>query len=60
MRDSEKELNRATVKQDGPALTGTRARQGVTGHNVRYVLFVATASVIISFGLIVLAWVTRP
>ena len=30
----------------------TRARQGVTGHNVRYVLIVGLAGIIVAFGLI--------
>jgi len=32
--------------------TTTEARQGVTGHNVRYVLFISLAAVIFAFGLI--------
>ena len=35
-------------------LSKTRARQGVTGHNVRYVLGFSLAGVIVAFGLIYL------
>jgi hypothetical protein len=30
----------------------TQARQGVTGHNVRYVLFVGTALAIVALGIL--------
>jgi hypothetical protein len=32
--------------------TATEARQGVTGHNVRYVLFFGIAGVVVAFALI--------
>lgn len=32
--------------------TATEARQGVTGHNVRYVLVWSTAGVIVVFGIV--------
>jgi hypothetical protein len=42
-----------TRNSDGPGMTPvvseTRARQGVTGHNVRYVLVSATLALIIAF-----------
>lgn len=37
---------------DRPIVTTNEARQGTTGHNVRYVLIVATASVIVLFAVI--------
>jgi hypothetical protein len=33
-------------------LPRTEARQGVTGHNVRYVLLVGTVGVVVLFGLV--------
>ena len=36
--------------------TRTEARQGVTGHNVRYVLLLSTAGIIIAFALIYAAF----
>jgi hypothetical protein len=33
-----------------PVLTAVEAREGVTGHNVRYVLVVGIAGVVIAFG----------
>ena len=38
--------------QQRPIIPGQRARQGVTGHNVRYVLGFALAAVIVVFGVI--------
>jgi hypothetical protein len=35
-----------------PVVPAQRARQGVTGHNVRYVLGFAIAGVIVVFGII--------
>jgi hypothetical protein len=35
-----------------PVVPTTRARQGVTGHNVRYVLGVGTVAVIVAFAAI--------
>jgi hypothetical protein len=39
-------------RQQRPIIPGQRARQGVTGHNVRYVLGFALAAVIVVFGVI--------
>jgi hypothetical protein len=36
--------------------TATEARQGVTGHNVRYVLFFSIAAVVVAFALIYAAF----
>lgn len=36
----------------GETVTTTEARQGVTGHNVRYVLAISTIAVIVCFALI--------
>lgn len=36
----------------GETVTTTEARQGVTGHNVRYVLMISTIAVIVCFALI--------
>jgi hypothetical protein len=36
-----------------------RARAGVTGHNVRYVLFVGLAAVIVGFAIVYLAFFHR-
>jgi hypothetical protein len=38
--------------QDGPDITANRARQGVTGHNVQYVLAFGLVGVIIAFAII--------
>jgi hypothetical protein len=38
----------------GPVLSKVQARQGVTGHNVRYVLWCGLAAVIIAFAAIYL------
>jgi len=47
------------VRRDGPDSTPSKrviptdeARQGVTGHHVRYVLLIATVCVIIGFALV--------
>jgi len=44
----------------GPAepkvMSTNRARQGVTGHNVRYVLALGTAGVIVAFAIIFLVY----
>ena len=37
-----------------------RARQGVTGHNVRYVLFWSVLALLIGYGLIVVFFSGRP
>lgn len=36
----------------GETVTTTEARQGVTGHNVRYVLTIGTLLIIVAFALI--------
>jgi hypothetical protein len=36
----------------------TRARQGVTGHNVRYVLLLGTLAVVVLFGIVYIAYFT--
>jgi len=41
-----------------PEINTTRARQGVTGHNVRYVLAISLAAVVIAFAAIYLAYFT--
>ena len=38
--------------QARPVVPTTQARQGVTGHNVRYVLGVGIAAVVVAFGAI--------
>jgi len=38
--------------QERPVVPTTQARQGVTGHNVRYVLGVGTVSVVVAFAAI--------
>jgi hypothetical protein len=35
-----------------PVVTAVEAREGVTGHNVRYVLVMSIAGVVIAFGAI--------
>jgi hypothetical protein len=46
--------DKSEVSQEGPkpVLDANRARQGVVGHNVRYVLFFGLAGVLIAFLLI--------
>jgi hypothetical protein len=41
-----------------PVVAARQARQGVTGHNVRYVLGFSIAAVIIVFGIIWLTYFT--
>lgn len=40
----------------GIEISKTRARQGVTGHNVRYILGIGLVSVIIAFAIIYIAF----
>ena len=47
-----KEADRQTANE--PVLPARRARQGVTGHNVRYVLGFGLAAVIIAFVIVYL------
>jgi hypothetical protein len=42
-----------------PTVSAPRARQGVTGHNVRYVLIAGTAGVIVLFAIIYLYYFGR-
>lgn len=43
--------------RDGAVVeTATEARQGVTGHGVRYVLFISLAAVIVAFAAIYLGF----
>jgi hypothetical protein len=35
---------------EAPVLSKTQAREGVTGHNVRYVLAISTVAIVIAFG----------
>ena len=37
----------------------TEARQGVTGHNVRWVLFASTAAIIVAFAAVYVAFFAR-
>ena len=42
---------------DEPAVVpATQARQGVTGHNVRYVLLVGTAAIVVLFVIVYVAF----
>ncbi len=50
-----KNADRQTAQQ--PVVSATRARQGVTGHNVRYVLGFGIAVVVITFLIVYLAYV---
>jgi len=36
-------------QQPRPVVTATQAREGVTGHNVRYVLGIGVAAVVVAF-----------
>jgi hypothetical protein len=42
--------------QERPVISTQRARQGVTGHNVRYVLGFGLAAIIIAFAVIYIAY----
>jgi hypothetical protein len=44
--------NEPPEMRDGPDITANRARQGVTGHNVQYVLAFGLIGVIIAFAVI--------
>jgi len=55
----------ANMQNNGPNTTGphgeeivspTRARAGATGHNVRYVLAISLAAIVIAFAAIYLAY----
>jgi cobalamin biosynthesis Mg chelatase CobN len=45
-------------RADRPVVPATRARQGVTGHNVRYVLLLGTLAVVVLFGIVYIAYFT--
>lgn len=49
-----KEADRQTARE--PVVPTPRARQGVTGHNVRYVLAFGTAAVVVAFAIIYLIY----
>jgi hypothetical protein len=40
------------AKQARPVVPTTQARQGVTGHNVRYVLVISTLAIVVAFAAI--------
>jgi hypothetical protein len=42
--------------ETGPAVANILERQGVTGHNVRHVLFFGLTAVIIAFGLLLVSY----
>ncbi len=48
--------------QDRPVLNANEARQGVTGHNVRYVLVLGLVAVVIAFavGYLAARWLGAP
>lgn len=50
-----KEADRATAHE--PVIPAQRARQGVTGHNVRYVLGFGMAAVVVAFVVVYLVYV---
>jgi hypothetical protein len=50
-----KETDRPAAQQ--PAVPATQARAGVTGHNVRYVLALSMAAVIVAFVIVYLVYV---
>lgn len=58
MTDQETESGRrsAGATAQRPAVTATDARQGVTGHNVRYMLGFGVAAAVIVLGIIWLAY----
>lgn len=47
---------RAPTRDAAVVETPTEARQGVTGHGVRYVLFVSLAAVVVAFAAIYLGF----
>jgi hypothetical protein len=49
-----KEADRQTAPD--PVVPAPRARQGVTGHNVRYVLGFGTAAVVVAFVIVYLIY----
>ena len=53
-RQNTKEADRKTARE--PVMPTARARQGVTGHNARYVLAFGTAAVVAGFVIIYLIY----
>jgi hypothetical protein len=52
-RNQQRELDGRTDASPGrPAKTSTEARQGVTGHNVRYVLGFGVLAIIVAFAVV--------
>jgi hypothetical protein len=49
-----KEADRQAAQQ--PVIPTPRARQGVTGHNVRYVLGFSTAAIVVAFVILYLVY----
>jgi hypothetical protein len=49
-----KEADRQAARE--PVVPAAQARQGVTGHNVRYVLAFGTAAVVIAFVIVYLVY----
>jgi hypothetical protein len=45
-----------TDTRTGPVVPTTRARQGVTGHNVRFVLLTGTVAVVVLFAIVYIAY----
>jgi hypothetical protein len=43
--------SRGSANERGVVMPGTEARQGVTGHNVRYVLIVSTVCAIVALAI---------
>jgi len=56
--DTQNTEQRSTPSADNnaPVVSTTRARAGATGHNVRYVLAVGLAAIIIAFAVIYLSY----
>jgi hypothetical protein len=51
--DEERAMSAPNTDTNGrPVVPAQRARQGVTGHNVRYVLGISTAAVVVAFAAI--------
>jgi hypothetical protein len=49
---------RSPAGDSAPVVSPTRARAGVTGHNVRYVLAISLAAIVVAFAAIYLAYFT--
>jgi hypothetical protein len=57
-RQQEAIMSSSDRPEQRPVVAARQARQGVTGHNVRYVLGFSIAAVIIVFGIIWLTYFT--